>query len=476
MKKYFLLLVFIVAGFPVFAAIDLGSIAGKGLPLYHLRDGATPGDTVEGVTFDFKAVTVGTKTWVWTKLNGKNLAGNDWSSQFRWWSPVKQEYNLSGVAGTQESHGIVGIPDINFCEPTIPDTNHCVITFLQEEYHGEGHAFHDFYETDNFIYNYTQPNPADANDQIPPVLNTPIVVNQTDRQLRLFLSATDDSENFFYYIKDTVNNFGEISFSDEVVLNLDPDVTYYFSICAVDFSGNQSQSAAIPLSNLPDSIRNGSDFYLIYMDAESETGLGTKVKEKAMFRDYYIWEAGETLEESDRTGVNAWGVSAPWVAFDIAPDATTTGWNRGAIVAKLNEFDQVPKLKALTDNPDDYYFHFAIKSPATQPDAGWTLILYSDSTFGDEGLKYYVGPDTVASARGLPWLGDYEHNGEWQHFEIPVSQLVSKGYKWGDPLSVTDGKVYLIGFQSPANKPGTELNLDAVFFYRKRVVFVTPPS
>jgi hypothetical protein len=63
------------------------------------------------------------------------------------------------------------------------------------------------------------------------------------------------------------------------------------------------------------------------------------------------------------------------------------------------------------------------------------------------------------------FLGNYEHNGEWQHFEIPFSQLVLRGYEWGRPFA--DSVQYLLGFQSPANVARTELNLDAIFFYKK---------
>jgi DNA-binding transcriptional regulator of glucitol operon len=470
MKKYFLLSVFIAACFPVFAAINHGSIMGNGLTLYPVRDGATSGTAVEGVTFDFKAVTIGTKTWVWTNLTGKNLAGNDWSSQFRWWSPVKQEYNLSNrIADTQQTYGIVGIPDINFCKPAILDANHCVITFLQEANDG-------FYETADFVYKYTQPNSAVASDRTPPVMSTPVVVSQTEQEIHLSLSATGNSENFFYYIEDAANNFAEVLFPNETVLNLEPDITYHFSVCAIDFSGNQSQ--AVPVLSLPDSIKNGSDFYVIYMDAVSEAFLGAKVQEKILFRDYDIWPDGQTLIVGTRSGENAWGVSARWVALDVAAGAVSTGWNGGAIVAKLNEFNNVPDLTAVTNNPGDYYFHFAIKSPVGQPSAGWILTFYSDGASGESAVKYYVGPDTeVVSVRGLPWLGDYAHDGQWHHFEIPVSELRARGYVWNGPLSdPQNGRVYLLGFQDPMNVAGTELNLDAVFFYKKPAQQVEPPA
>ena len=448
MKKYFLLLTFIAAGFPAFA-IDHGSIMGNDLPLYLIRNGvAGLGGPVEGV-FDFKAVTIGTKTWVWTNLSEKNLNGNNWSSRIRFWSPAIQESNLSNrIAGTQQTYGIIGIPDINPCEHPV---NSCEITFLQE-------IDEVFYETDTIVYNYTQ-HSAGEDDQTQPILDAPAVISQTDRQLRLSLSATDDSGNFFYYIEDAESKFVEVSFSSEAVLHLDTDKTYRFSIYAVDFSGNQSDARLISVS--PADIRNGSDFYIIYMDAESEAILETKVKEKSMLRE--IWPMDETMEEVERTGENAWGVSATWVALDVAEGATDIGWNGGAIVAGPED-GKALDLTAITNNPNDYYFHFAIKSPVDQPAAGWTLILYSDGDSGDT-VKYYIGPDTVKSALGLPRLGDYAHDGQWHHFEIPVSQLVSKGYKWNGTV---DARQYLLGFQSPANIPGTQLNLDAIFFYKKQ--------
>jgi hypothetical protein len=473
MKKYFLSLIVIATCFPVFATINHGSIMGGGLPLYPMRDGAAPGNAVSGVTFSFKAVTVGTKTWVWTDLNGKYIDGNNWSSRFRFWYPAIAEYNLSDrIAGAQQTYGITGIPDVNFYKQDFRDINPCVITFLQE-------SNNVFYETADIAYTCTRPNPANANDQTPPALNPPAIVGQTAQQLRLSLSASDNSEHFFYYIEDAENNFVEISFFDETVLNLDPDKTYRFSIYAVDFSGNQSEAKSVFF--LPDSIRNGSDFYIISMDLASESSLETQTAEKSMFRSIDIWADENhtaTLTGGSRSGVNAWGLMESWVALDVAESAATAGWNGGAFVAVLNSDNfpnGVPNLKPVTDNPSDYCFHFAVKSPATQPGAGLTLIFYSDSTPGDAGLKYYVGPDTVKSAFGLPWLGNYAHDGQWHHFEIPVSQLVERGYKWGGPLSAANGRVYLLGFQSPATVPGTELNLDAVFFYKKPSGYAAPP-
>jgi hypothetical protein len=463
MKKYFLSIVFIAVCYPAFTVINHSSVMGKNLPLYSVRNGATRGIATGGVTLDYKAVTVGTKTWVWTGLNGRNITSNNWSSRFRLWSPAKiagdisdlvQENNVSDRFESNQTYGVVGIPDINPCATSTSNTA-CRLTFLQE-------FNNSFYETDDIAYNYKQLIPANANDHSAPEWrDAPKFADMSAQQLRLMLSASDDSGNFFYYIEDAENNFVEVSFLEgTAILDVDPDKMYYFTIYAIDFSGNQSEAATI--FALPYSLRNGSDFYVIYMDAESEASFGAQVKEKSMFRDIDI--DSQTLTRRNRTGENAWGIetSDSWVAVDVAVENT----NGGAVVA-IPDAGKTIDLSAIDDN---YYFHFAIKSPASQPDVGWTLILYSD--FPGDSAKFYVGPDNVASVRGFPWLGNYAHDDKWQHFEIPVSQLMSKGYKWNTPLS---GRRRLLGFQSPSGA-GTSLNLDAVFFYRKPAGVVSPPT
>jgi hypothetical protein len=221
-KKLF----FFVLGMFLFAnlmAFEHGSMKGNDLPIYPQRDGGAPGTAVSDVTFDFKLVTVGTKTWVWTDWHGKTIAGNAWSSQYRYW-PGKIENNLTGrIAETQQTHGTV---------TALPSANPATITFLQEENNA-------FFETDDMVYDYTAQNSKDDTDDTAPVLNAPDV-NLSSLALELVLSATDNSGDYFYYIVDEANNFTEVSFFDNIKLTLAPETSYNFSIYAVDFSGNMS--------------------------------------------------------------------------------------------------------------------------------------------------------------------------------------------------------------------------------------------
>ncbi|MDR0733507.1 MAG: hypothetical protein LBF08_05560 [Dysgonamonadaceae bacterium] len=458
MKTRLLLLIVIAVGFQALAAINHGSIMGRGLPLH--------GTVPTAATLDFKIVTIGTSVWAWTNLSGMSLAGNDWSSQIRLWNPERMDYNLSGrIANTLQSYGKASIANTELCGPT--DGN-VTISFFQE-------TDYAFYETDNITFYYAQPNSGITGDWTPPVLNAPQRIDGTKQQLRLLFSAADDSENFFYYIEDENNNFFEVSFSDETVLNLEPDRNYQFMIYAIDFSGNQSTpvSYRYPYSQnpspdpnakyLPDNIKNGSDFHIIYMNEANVAELGAKVTQPNLIRDIEVWNEN-MIGNWSGYGVNAWGmpVSNAWVNLIV----NNSDWNGGAIITNPDMFETKPSLKAVTDNiENDFYFHFAIKN--TQPNVGWTLMFFSDENQGENSVKYYVGPQHP-SVSNLPWLGDFRHDGEWQYFEIPVSHLTARGYKWNGTMQ--DGNRFpLIGFQSPQNIAGAELNLDAMFFYRQPV-------
>jgi hypothetical protein len=245
----------------------------------------------------------------------------------------------------------------------------------------------------------------------------------------------------------------------------------------------------VNMSTIPDSIANGSDFYIIYMDSVSQASLGEKVKEKTMLCDMDIWsknydDYGLTMTSPSppRSGLNALGVNvssdASWVSLDIM---CTDQWGGGALVAILNNTNRfsngAPNLKPVTDNPttNDYYFHFAIKRRSYQVNTtSWELEFFDsdDKKDNTNAVKYYVG-QKASNATGT-WLGDYTSDDQWNHFEIPVLEMCSKGYEWKGPLNgldrynVDNNRAYLLGIDGKGFvQSGSELNLDAMFFYKK---------
>ncbi len=275
MKKNLLSLVVLLSIAFNTTALNHGSMAGNNLPLYPQRNGATPGTAIAGVTFDFKMVTVGSKTWAWTNVTGgKTVSADAWASQLRYWEPTKTEINLTGrTDGNKQTFGSARLPNMN------PLT----VTYFQS-------WNNEFYETADFTYNYTLQNSANATDNIAPVLAAPTVVSQTSMQLKLLLSATDDSGNFFYYIEDAGNNFAEVSFFNDVTLSLTPDVDYTFSIYAIDFSGNQSAARVVGTHAVePTWITNGTAKAISFkLDSRSLTELQIECTSNDLIGDAFV--------------------------------------------------------------------------------------------------------------------------------------------------------------------------------------------
>jgi hypothetical protein len=237
-----------------------------------------------------------------------------------------------------------------------------------------------------------------------------------------------------------------------------------------------------------DYFKTGSGLYIITMDKNSVEELADVTIVPPMIRTIDVFNSGESLIGGERSGKGAfgtdWGSKSstgddPWIAFDVrawSAGGAEQFWNGGAIVADTTEFPEgLPNLKVITDNADDYYFHFAVRSPADKPKAGLVLILYSDGTPTNEegtgGVKLFVGPTGTSSLpTGVIKMENYQHDNEWHHFEIPVSELTAKGYKWNGPIHGWTGlpnRAYLLTFQSVPHVEGTEINLDAAFFYKK---------
>jgi hypothetical protein len=64
------------------------------------------------------------------------------------------------------------------------------------------------------------------------------------------LLASDDSNNYFYFIEDAANGVFEVSFVDEhyVVFGIDKTKTYNFTVTPVDFSGNEGTPIVLVLA------------------------------------------------------------------------------------------------------------------------------------------------------------------------------------------------------------------------------------
>lgn len=302
-------------------ALDYGSIMRSGENLYPKRDGAAPGATVNGMSFDFKVVTVGNKTWAWTNVEGLAIAGNAWSSQLRYYPyEAARENQLKGrIPGTQQTYGMATVA---------PNQNPLEITFLQEENNV-------FYETASFTYDYTKVNDADESDKTAPTLNTPVVNSQTAFSLDLSLSASDNSGELFYYIVDEAQNFVEVSFFDNIVLSLNAGSVYNFSIYAIDFSGNISDVKTVKTEEVEvKTVSEGTAQAISFkLDSRSLTELVVDCSANEYIGDAFVKISinGSTLDNEWKPTIDQ-GTGAKNYQIRI-PSSEIPGWAADVVIS-----------------------------------------------------------------------------------------------------------------------------------------------
>lgn len=202
-----------------------------------------------------------------------------------------------------------------------------------------------------------------------------------------------------------------------------------------------------------DGAVKGSQIWPVVLDEASAESVKSKIVGDFRVDDatnfLYIWASGETYNAGEGTGLNSLGKEG-YVALTVA---APEGWSGlGFCLTEAGTAWQAAEAlrKAIVENPQDYYFHFAIKS-ATQ--GNHQLYVFNDAQF-----SFNVG--TAIIEKGS-LLGDFPRTGAWTEFDVPMSQFAQglAGTTFpagGNILCVLSG-----------NTVGSQLNLDACYFYKK---------
>ena len=156
----------------------------------------------------------------------------------------------------------------------------------------------------------------------------------------------------------------------------------------------------------------------------------------------YVWDGGcyTTLPS---TGANSFGWAEDHVRMSVGDGA----WNGAGYAA-------VAPGKDLSMIDNTYYLHFALK--------GSDVLTHASQTFIVGAARFIIGSETD----GTPILGDYRRDGEWYSFDIPVAKLaaLSGGALFAPANAYVDNAFAFM----TTNIKGNEINLDNVFFYRKK--------
>lgn len=197
----------------------------------------------------------------------------------------------------------------------------------------------------------------------------------------------------------------------------------------------------------------GSQIWPVVLDGVTYETCASKVVADFRVDDtnnfLYVWASGETYSAGDGTGVNFFGNNEGYVSLTVVAPA---GWSGcGFHVGAAN----ISKMKELRDaivaSPDDFYLHLAMKATTTGN--------HQFYTFAEKAASFAVGTATIEAGAVI---GDFTRDGAWHEFDVPMAQFAAALSKVNIPDAGLDIFSCLSGAQA-----GSQLNLDAVYFYKK---------
>lgn len=202
----------------------------------------------------------------------------------------------------------------------------------------------------------------------------------------------------------------------------------------------------------------GSKIWPVILDAVTAESVTSKIVGDFRVDDVnnflYIWSAGETYAANDNpTGLNFYGNQEGYLSLTVVGGSITWSGLGYCLTAKGDNprWEAAEALRAaIVANPDNYFLHIAIKST----DNG----NHQFYTFNDKSTSFAIGSATIEQGEVI---GNYTRDGSWAEFDIPMSNFSSALSALTFPAG---GNIFCVLSGSNA---GTQLNLDAVYFYEK---------
>ena len=194
----------------------------------------------------------------------------------------------------------------------------------------------------------------------------------------------------------------------------------------------------------------GSKIWPILLDGQTFEANAAKVVADFRVDDtnrfLYVWE--NTYAAGDAKGKNFYGNNEGFTSLTVnaGPGWSGCGFCLGATSAAAAE----ELRKAIVANPDDYYFHFAMKATTTGN--------HQFYIFNDNITSFAVGTATIESGAVI---GDFTRDGSWAEFDVPMSQFANALASLTFPAN---GNIFCV---LSGAQVGSQLNLDAVYFYKK---------
>ena len=196
----------------------------------------------------------------------------------------------------------------------------------------------------------------------------------------------------------------------------------------------------------------GTKIWPVVLDAVTAEANASKIVGDLRIDDtnnfLYIWAAGETYVAGEGTGLNFHGNNEGYVSLTVA---APQGWSGcGFCLGEASAAAAEQLRQAIVANPDKYFLHIAMK--ATTPGN------HQFYTFNDAVTSFAVGTATIEAGAVI---GDFTRDGSWAEFDVPMANFAAALANIPFP---TGGNIFCA---LSGNATGSQLNLDAVYFYEK---------
>lgn len=205
--------------------------------------------------------------------------------------------------------------------------------------------------------------------------------------------------------------------------------------------GGGGEGASIEATNIWPVILDGSTY------EANESKVVATFQPNDVDQFLYVWDA--TYAGVEATGKNYFGNNDGYTAMAV----TALGWSGAGfcLTDAGNGWEAAKALKeAIVAEPDKYFLHIAMKSTDN-----YSHCFY---LFGAESTKFVLGSSSVYDG---PVYANFERDGEWHGFDIPMSKFANALAN----LAVTAGVNVFVVLTEGVQ--GAQLNIDAVYFYKK---------
>lgn len=197
----------------------------------------------------------------------------------------------------------------------------------------------------------------------------------------------------------------------------------------------------------------GSQVWPIALDGTTSEANASKIVADFRPNDVdqflYFWDNDgvTTYNAGTASGLNFYGNGDGYTAMVVG----NLGWAGAGFCLKGTGWQAAEALRAaIVASPDDYFLHLAIKSTDN-----YSHCFYM---FGSEATKFVIGSKSVYDG---PVYKDFTRDGSWAEFDIPMSAYASA---LANTTCAAGVNVFVALTEGVS---GAQLNLDAVYFYKK---------